>query len=451
MYPHQRHEYQQHLADTHYALLGATQARIQSDVKYFLRSSTVVDQSAHRTLPRFDRSELILGKLLGSGAFSDAYEIKAFDLPSNHDDDDDDEQDELGVKKQKVVASREAFLRQQMNDRCKEKVKGKRPYVVKRIQPKFVGRVNRFKSAAVDLIVEAHLLASLHHPHILSIRGWSTDTSYADGRHDSFFLVLDRLDGTLANRINEWRKQVKVLRDQPTLIMKILQQQYSSDSPLTKKECVQDLLFAGRLKVIRDVASALAYLHSKGLVYRDLKPQNIGFDVHGQVKLFDFGLVRELPDAKQAVPQPAAAQDEDEEEERSFSSSKQQQRKRRLETVFDMTSRNGTIRYMSPEVSRGAPYNQKVDVYSLALVTWQVMALKKPFPNYNEGEHKAHVVLQGERPSLNNSLWPLGVRTLLFCSWAQDMSIRPTMAEYHGAILRELERLRNGRQQCQEQ
>merc|ERR1712176_494404 len=57
-----------------------------------------------------------------------------------------------------------------------------------------------------------------------------------------------------------------------------------------------------QLTICKQIASALAYIHSRNVVYRDLKPQNIGFARVGQdseddvvVKLMDFGLARELP------------------------------------------------------------------------------------------------------------------------------------------------------------
>jgi serine/threonine protein kinase len=38
------------------------------------------------------------------------------------------------------------------------------------------------------------------------------------------------------------------------------------------------------------------YLHSHSIIFRDLKPQNIGFDVRGDVKIFDFGMARIVPE-----------------------------------------------------------------------------------------------------------------------------------------------------------
>ena len=44
------------------------------------------------------------------------------------------------------------------------------------------------------------------------------------------------------------------------------------------------------------IATAMMYMHEHSIIFRDLKPQNIGFDVRGDVKIFDFGLARIMPE-----------------------------------------------------------------------------------------------------------------------------------------------------------
>lgn len=52
----------------------------------------------------------------------------------------------------------------------------------------------------------------------------------------------------------------------------------------------KNTFLAERLLVAHDVGSAIGFLHSNRVIYRDIKPDNIGFDIRGDVKIFDFGV-----------------------------------------------------------------------------------------------------------------------------------------------------------------
>lgn len=116
------------------------------------------------------------------------------------------------------------------------------------------------------------------------------------------------------------------------------------------------------------------------------------------MKLFDFGLVRELPSAQS-----------------------------KHTDVFSMTGKVGTARYLAPEVALCKSYNQKVDTYSWSLLYWQCLTLEKPYKEFNKPSHLLKVCKLGRRPSLTGI--PDGIRALLQNSWDQSVRKRFTIAQ----------------------
>ena len=109
---------------------------------------------------------------------------------------------------------------------------------------------------------EAKFLASLSHPNIIKLRGMAAaGTSGFSTLHErGYFLLLDRLQCTLEHKIDHWKNFEKAL---------------SLDGKKRRG------FLAERLHVAFDVAAALSYLHANNVIYRDLKPDNIGFDIRG--------------------------------------------------------------------------------------------------------------------------------------------------------------------------
>jgi hypothetical protein len=104
------------------------------------------------------------------------------------------------------------------------------------------------------------------------------------------------------------------------------------------------------LHVVREVALALAYLHDRGLVHRDLKSSNVMVLADGGVKLLDFGTARLL--------------DPDDEITRHG------------EFV-------GTFAYASPEQLRGDPVDARTDLYALGVLFYRLLTGKRPFEGDN--------------------------------------------------------------------
>ena len=152
---------------------------------------------------------------------------------------------------------------------------------------------------------EAQLAASLQHPHIVTVHDWGED--------DVPFMVLELLEGG----------SLRAMLD--------------SDDLLT---------VAPAARVGRDVASALDYAHSRGILHRDIKPANLLFDEHGIVRVADFGLARALAEASWTEPSGA---------------------------VF------GTARYASPEQATGVQLDARSDLYSLGLCMVEAVTGRIPF------------------------------------------------------------------------
>lgn len=137
----------------------------------------------------------------------------------------------------------------------------------------------------------------------------------------------------------------------------------------------------------------MAYLHENNIVMRDLKPQNIGFDEHSEVKLFDFGMARHIDDCKPG----------------------------------ELT---GTLRYMAPEVMVGDAYSFRADVYSFGVLLWEICTCSLPFRELKAGfsdfVHK--VTYEDVRPSLEKVPCE-STRQLIEECWDSDYTKRPSFEE----------------------
>lgn len=114
-----------------------------------------------------------------------------------------------------------------------------------------------------------------------------------------------------------------------------------------------------------EISFALKFLHSKGIVYRDLKPENCLLDQHGHLVLTDFGL------SKKSVAQQEAVLSSSNESE--FAG----------EEVTSLHSIIGTPEYCAPEILQGIPYTKNCDWYSLGCLMYDMMTGKPPYTGVN--------------------------------------------------------------------
>ena len=106
----------------------------------------------------------------------------------------------------------------------------------------------------------------------------------------------------------------------------------------------------------------------------------------------------------------------------------------------DMTSRTGSFRWMAPEVLKGKPYGPSVDLYSLGMVVYSMIASDIPFAD--KGELQAAMFMaQGLRPIIPRST-SMDLTEIIRTCWAHSPARRPTASAVAFMCERAL-RLRN--------
>ena len=121
---------------------------------------------------------------------------------------------------------------------------------------------------------------------------------------------------------------------------------------ITLKEFIEQqgvLRWKDAVHFITQVLRALQHAHDRGIVHRDIKPQNIMLFSDGTIKVMDFGIAR-------------------------FSRSDGK-------TLSDKTI--GSVHYISPEQARGDITDEKSDIYSVGVMLYEMLTGKKPFDAEN--------------------------------------------------------------------
>ena len=212
---------------------------------------------------------------------------------------------------------------------------------------------------------ESQAVAMLSHPNIMSVYDVST--------HDEAdYIVMELIDGIT------------------------LKQYMEKKGTLNWKET---------LHFAMQIAKALEHAHGRGIVHRDIKPQNIMLLKNGAVKVTDFGIARLMSQSNTLTKEAL-----------------------------------GSVHYISPEQAKGGRVDNRSDLYSLGVVMYEMMTGRAPY----DGDSPVAVAIQhinggAEMPSVLNPNIPGGLEQIIMKCMATDPAQRYNSAT---ALLYDLEELR---------
>ena len=218
---------------------------------------------------------------------------------------------------------------------------------------------------------EAQAVAMLSHPNIVSVY----DVSKGD---DLDYIVMELIDG-----------------------ITLKQYMQKKDGRLNWRES---------LYFITQIVRALGHAHSRGIIHRDIKPQNIMVLRDGSVKVADFGIARIMSAAQNTMTQEAL----------------------------------GSVHYISPEQARGSHIDARADIYSAGVVLYEMLTGRLPF----DGDTPVSVAIQhiSAKPMSPREIVPdipIGLEEITMKAMASRIDQRYMNAE---AMLRDLEEFRKNPQ-----
>ena len=210
-----------------------------------------------------------------------------------------------------------------------------------------------------DFVIEIKLLNNLHHPNVVKLIGLSISPD------NNLHILTDLL-------------HMGSIRDL-----------------LDKKG--ENIDWKLRLKLLTDAAKGMAYLHSRSVIHRDLKPRNLLVSKKWECKVADFGASTIKASIEQTM------------------------------TVV------GTPAYMAPEVLSKVKYSEKADIYSFGIILVEIYTGEKPYsgPEFSEIRNQVQLIQkilsEGVKPNI--SALPIALKQLVFDCWSEEPSLRPSFAE----------------------
>jgi serine/threonine protein kinase len=410
---------------------------IKRETRTVIKDENITQECSVRSRPLapLDWEELTVGNLLGNGGFSSVREIVGFRIQTEAPTPPSSEELSVATKGEDGTygtstsstprthtvwehTSRKFLQRHAVRttaeghngisgtDPIKIKhgpvIKGSIPrYAVKHLKVSIAREPDQFRKAAVDLALEAQLLTNLDHPNIIRIRGCSSagPNGFRSGKATGFFFVMDLLPQTLDERIWLWRRSFKKYKSRCSCMW--------GTAKFTAKI---ENLFLERLRIAGDIAAAVEHMHSRGIINRDVKTSNVGFDIHGEVKIYDLGLSRVLPVDGE------------------------------MDDAYHM-SFVGTRNYMAPEILKKQPYNLSADVHSFGVLLWEILALSTPLDSFYKAK-KGCATARSKKYGVWLPVcecWPDSIQNLVRLTTIYEPFRRPCMAQVRTTLQQQLQ------------
>lgn len=236
-------------------------------------------------------------------------------------------------------------------------------------------RVHDVSSPKVQeaFIREARILAQLNHPSIVPIHDLFVPQNIEESQVTACF-TMEKVDGvTLSTKINH----------------------FCECDPQAGSDLLYELL-----NIFVSIGEAIKYAHERGVIHRDLKPDNVMIGEHGQVKVLDWGLGGQmLKDSKESIQNHHIIE--------------------ALNTIYPNKSNftftgtiSGTPAYMSPEQARGDQLTEQTDVYALGAILYEILTGYAPYvKEFMNESHCAWLIIEqvkraSEPPPLKREFCP---------------------------------------------
>lgn len=257
----------------------------------------------------------------------------------------------------------------------------------------------------------AHLNIPFHELEVLQVIGQGSFGTIYYGKHAGRSVAIKMISMEVEGHDEEFHREIQIMdRLHATEVVQLfgycreqaatcLVMEYLEQGDLY--QLVQKRVFTPeeQKKLILDIGRGLRYLHSQGIIHRDLKSANILINADGHAKISDFGLS-----------------------------------KIRTLSVGTVHQRSEALQWMAPEVRHLNPhYSEASDIYGFGVIVWEILTGLAPFHARTQ-ENPRFSDLAGKLPGKIPESLPAVYQELIRGCWSEDPSKRPSLAEVLGKV-----------------